>query len=267
MERLYHKNANVSEPTLHHRIRRRTPLIRTLLGCGSVLLMAAAHPAAYADGGYLPADDADHLADRVFSGESFRSTRLDADEPAPSLGLSGTQGRLLWNLNFASINTAPRTWGAMDRAMAGMADDGSFGPAPVPGSGESLSLSAGWSLGAPADSATLYAGFGYTPRHWVLGDAGLSARGLADAEGYDAVQYGLGVTAPLGADLNVGLSYTRRYIGAEFDAAALTDEGEDTASLGLSYGRDSWSTNVTASMGDKDRAPEIVFSVRFPCCF
>lgn len=283
-----HKNDKAYLPTLSNRVRRWLRATASILGCGTVLSIAFQPFAHAADPVDLIDDGTNRVAFKIFNSGSFASARVDdaaieddaewnedlGANPGQSVDygarLSGSHGQLLWNL-YLTPSASRRSTGALDRMMIENSPS-LFGPAPVPGGGESWGVSAGWSLGNPADSTVLFAGLGYSPRHF-LGELPLSGRSETDSNSYyGSVHYGVGLTAPLSTRLNVGLSYAQRYASAELAASTLPDytAGTSMLGLGLSYGRNKqslWSTNVTASKGDKDRAPDIGVSVQFPCCF
>ncbi len=283
-----HKNDKAYLPTLSNRIRRWMRAAGSVLGCGTVLSIAFQPLAHAADPVNLINDDTTQVAFKIFNSGSFASARVDDtaieddakwnEDPHANPGqsadygarLSGSHGQLLWGL-YLTPSASRRSADILDRAMAENSPS-LFGPAPVPGGGESWGVSAGWSLGNSADSTVLFAGLGYSPRHWFLGEFPLSGRSETDSDSYGSVQYGVGLTAPLGTRLNVGLSFAQRYAGTELAMSTLPEYSAGTSmfGLGLSYGRNKqslWSTNFTASKGDKDKAPDIGVSVQFPCCF
>lgn len=269
---------NNHDPCLHpllNRYRRWLPRTALIAGCGCALALVIPS-AAQADS---HTDDS-RLTFKVFSGEAFNSTRpvledsgLELDTRPSDFGarLSGAQGRFLWNLNLTSLDEGLRPLSSLDKAMT---DDlaARFGPAPMPGGRESWSLSAGWALSESAAPTVVFAGLGYSPRHWVLDDLGANGAPNTGDALTNTFQYGLGVTTPVSSRMSLGLSYAQRRTVGEFDPGALLDDGADAAifGLGLSYGskRDLWSTSFTASMGAEDRAPDIGIgiSIRFPCC-
>lgn len=282
------KNDKAYMPTLLNRILRWSRAAASILGCGTALSIAFQPFAHAADPVDLFDDGTNRVALKIFSSGTFASARFDdaaiEDDAKWTEGLdadpgqfadygarlSGSHGQLLWNL-YLTPSASRRSTGTLDRMVV---EDGAglFGPAPVPGSGESWGVSAGWSLGDPADSTVLFAGFGYSPRHWFIGEPPSSGRSETGSDSYGFVQYGVGLTAPLGTRLNVGLSFAQRYAGAELAVSTMPDyaAGTSTLGLGLSYGRNRqslWSTNFTATKGDNDRAPDIGVSVQFPCCF
>lgn len=284
-----HKSDKAYLPTLSNRVRRWSCVAAFILGCGVVLSIAFQPFAHAADPVTLVDDGTNRVAFKIFDSRSFASARGDdaaiedaaewneglGANPGQSMGygasLSGSHGQLLWNL-YLTPSTSRRSTGALGRMVV---EDSLnlFGPAPIPGGGESWGVSAGWSLGNPTDSTMLFAGLGYSPRHWFLGELPLSGSSEIDSSpNYDSIHYGFGLTAPLSTHLNIGLSYAQRYAGAEFTASTLPDYAAGTSmlGLGLSYGRNKqslWSTNITATKGDKDGAPDIGVSVQFPCCF
>jgi hypothetical protein len=172
------------------------------------------------------------------------------------------RGRIVWNVRLQSLSGDELLGGpgapGHERLMRVLPEHHAHG-------GEGWTLATGWSISSAAvDPRVVFANLSYLPRNGE--DGGLLG-------GTDVLQYGIGTAFAVADHMSFSLTYLQRYLASDFSREEPRHWPEalrgaaPALSLGMRYGSAERSIVTSVETGLDVRAPEVLLSVRFTCCF